>query len=84
MLSDGCIAMCAVQRPPLTVEQLQVVETLVIDTDRSHYDRVAAGFILVLTYRLRFSSRPEHHGLEFDVAEGDDGNLHSYPEQSQF
>ena len=60
-----------VQRPPLTVEQISYLERCVIDTRRTSYDRVAAGFFLVLTYgRLRFSDAQSITSLELEIPFG--------------
>eukprot|EP00435_Cladocopium_sp_Y103_P073066 s366_g42.t1 len=45
-----------VQRPPLSVAQVVCLEKCVCDEIRTMYDRIAAGFFLMLTFgRLRFS-----------------------------
>ena len=44
------------QRPPLTVVQIIHLEDIVLNSHKTEYDRVAAGFFLfVLMGRLRFS-----------------------------
>ena len=59
-----------VQRPPLTVAQISHLEWCVVDTNRTIYDRVAAGFFLVLVYgRLRFSDAQSITSMELEIPE---------------
>ena len=56
------------QRPALTVEQVRKLEGIVHDVKRSKYDRVAAGFFLLLVYgRLRFSDGQRIKEMKLDV-----------------
>lgn len=57
-----------VQRPPLTVAQIEHLERCVNDGDRTAYDRIAAGFFLVLTFgRLRFSDAQSITSMELEI-----------------
>ena len=57
-----------VQRPPLTVAQVSQLEECVRDTNRTLYDRAAAGFFLVLVFgRLRFSDAMSISSMELEV-----------------
>ena len=67
-----------VQRPPLTVDQIIGLERCVNDDDRTAYDRVAAGFFLVLTFgRLRFSDAQSITSMELEIPLG---SRHGYLE----
>lgn len=67
-----------VQRPPLTVDQIIGLEKCVNDDDRTAYDRVAAGFFLVLTFgRLRFSDAQSITTMELEIPLG---SKHGYLE----
>ena len=60
-----------VQRPPLTVAQISHLEWCVVDTNRTIYDRVAAGFFLMLVYgRLRFSDAQSITAMELEIPQG--------------
>lgn len=57
-VSDGhfCRRKKIIQKDPLKVEQVMALEAIVHDSERSVYDRIAAGYFLFLTYgRLRYS-----------------------------
>ena len=57
-----------VQRPPLTVAQIEHLERCVNDDDKTAYDRIAAGFFLVLTFgRLRFSDAQSITSMELEI-----------------
>ena len=57
-----------VQRPPLKVEQIQRLEKIVHDENRTNYDRVAAGYFLMLIYgRLRYSDGLRMVDLQLDT-----------------
>ena len=59
-----------VQRPPLTVDQIVALEATVRDVGRSNYDRIAAGFFLLLVYgRLRYSDGLQLVDLQLDSTE---------------
>ena len=45
------------QRPPLTVEQVKALETTVTNPSRSTFDRVMAGYFLMLVYGRPFHLR---------------------------
>ena len=69
-LSD--IHFCArrklVQRPPLTVEQVSWLETVVKDVNKASFDRVAAGYFLLLVFgRLRFSDGIQITDMRLDA-----------------
>jgi hypothetical protein len=67
-----------IQRPPLTVAQISFLEQCVNETGRTVYDRVAAGFFLVLTYgRLRFSDAMSISSMELEIPMGSE---HGYLE----
>ena len=56
------------QRPPLTVNQVQTLERVVHDPKRPVFDRIMAGFFLVMVYgRLRFSDAQRISGMKLDV-----------------
>ena len=56
-----------VQRPPLTVAQIIALEATVHDTARTSYDRIAAGFFLMLIFgRLRYSDGLQLVDLQLD------------------
>jgi hypothetical protein len=55
------------QRPPLTVSQIVHLEDIVLNSHKTEYDRVAAGFFLfVLMGRLRFSDGQQICQLQLD------------------
>ncbi|CAK9064420.1 unnamed protein product, partial [Durusdinium trenchii] len=57
-----------VQRPPLTVEQVQHLEQIVKDERRTAFDRIAAGYFLLLIFgRLRFSDGLHISSMKLDV-----------------
>ena len=57
-----------VQRPPLTVKQIEHLELCVKDCNRTMYDRTAAGFFLLLVFgRLRFSDGQAISSMELEV-----------------
>lgn len=59
------------QRPPLTVLQIQKLENIVGASDRTTYDRVAAGFFLLLVFgRLRFSDAQSISAMELEQVVG--------------
>ena len=61
-----------VQRPPLTVAQIVALEATVHDPARTSYDRIAAGFFLLLVYgRLRYSDGLQLVDLQLDSREVD-------------
>ena len=61
-----------IQRPPLKVKQIALLEELVGDTHRTAYDRVAAGFFLFMTFgRLRYSDAQAVTELELEVPMGE-------------
>ena len=67
-----------VQRPPLTVAQIACLEQCVQQTDRTAYDRIAAGFFLVLVFgRLRFSDAMSISSMELEIPMGSE---HGYLE----
>ena len=56
------------QRPPLTAQQIRVLELLVKDESRGAQDRVMAGFCLMLLYgRLRFSDGQRITGMKLEA-----------------
>ena len=60
-----------VQRPPLTVKQIQHLEACVKDESRTMYDRIASGFFLLLVFgRLRFSDGQSISSMELEVPVG--------------
>ena len=59
-----------VQRPPLTVNQILMLERTVHDEARTSYDRIAAGFFLMLIFgRLRYSDGLQLVDLHIDAHE---------------
>ena len=61
-----------VQRPPLKVAQIMALEDTVHDASRTSYDRIAAGFFLLLVYgRLRYSDGLQLVNLHVDSTEVD-------------
>ena len=55
------------QRPPLTVMQIVHLEDVVLNSRKTEYDRIAAGFFLfVLMGRLRFSDGQQVCQLQLD------------------
>ena len=63
-----------VQRPPLTADQILMLEKTVHDTARTSYDRIASGFFLVLIYgRLRYSDGLQLVDLQLDIKETEFG-----------
>ena len=61
------------QRPPLTVAQVKVLEHVVNNTGKSVYDRVMAGYFLLLVYgRLRFSDGQRITGMRLEMVHVDD------------
>lgn len=62
-----------VQRPPLTVEQIRHLEHCVNDVGRTSYDRIAAGFFLVMVFgRLRYSDAQSISQMELEIPVGAD------------
>ena len=62
-----------VQRPALTVRQIEHLEKCVNDEERTMYDRVASGFFLLLVFgRLRFSDGQSISSMELEIAVGAD------------
>lgn len=60
------------QRPPLTVEQVKALETTVTNPSRSTFDRVMAGYFLMLVYgRLRFSDGQRVTGMRLELVHVD-------------
>ena len=60
-----------VQRPPLTVKQIQHLEICVKDESRTMYDRIASGFFLLLVFgRFRFSDGQSISSMELEVPVG--------------
>ena len=60
-----------VQRPPLTVQQIQHLENCVNCGDRTMYDRIASGFFLLLTFgRLRFADGQSISSMELEIPLG--------------
>eukprot|EP00435_Cladocopium_sp_Y103_P055304 s792_g18.t1 len=69
------------QRPPLTVAQITMLENTVHDDSRSGYDRIAAGFFLVLVYgRLRYSDGLQLVDLQLDTHRTEDGGITGFLE----
>ena len=63
-----------VQRPPLSVNQVLILEATVLDPSRSKYDRIAAGFFLLLVFgRLRYSDGLQLGNLQVDARETQNG-----------
>ena len=63
-----------VQRPPLTVQQVLMLEATVLDASRTKYDRIAAGFFLLLIYgRLRYSDGLQLVNMQIDSRETANG-----------
>ena len=55
------------QRPPLTAEQVRTLERVVINADKSVYDRIMSGYLLMLVYgRLRFSDGQRITGMRLE------------------
>ena len=55
-------------RPPLTAQQIRVLELLVKDETRSVQDRVMSGFCRMLLYgRLRFSDGQRITGMKLEA-----------------
>ena len=66
--ADFCNRRKVVQRPPLTVEQVKMLERIVKDTKKSLCDRTAAGYFLLLIFgRLRFSDGLQVSEMRLDV-----------------
>ena len=60
------------QRPPLTVMQVKVLEQIVKNDSKSVYDRVMAGYFLMLVYgRLRFSDGQRITGMKLEMVHVD-------------
>ena len=60
------------QRPPLTVMQVKVLEHIVKNDSKSVYDRVMAGYFLMLVYgRLRFSYGQRITGMKLEMVHVD-------------
>ena len=56
------------QRPPLTVEQVRTLEQTVKNSKKSMYDRIMAGYFLMLVFgRLRFSDGQRITGMRLEV-----------------
>ena len=67
-----------VQRPPLSVKQIEHLELCVKDCNRTMYDRIAAGSFLLLVFgRLRFSDGQAISSMELEVPVG---SSHGYLE----
>jgi len=62
-----------VQRPALTVEQIEHLEKCVNNEERTMYDRIASGFFLLLVFgRLRFSDGQSISSMELEIPLGAD------------
>ena len=60
------------QRPPLTAEQVRTLEKVVKNLSKSVYDRVMAGYFLLLVYgRLRFSDGQRISGMRLELVHVD-------------
>ena len=60
------------QRPPLTVTQIKVLEHVVTNVAKSVYDRIMAGYFLMLVYgRLRFSDGQRITGMTLEMVHVD-------------
>ena len=60
------------QRPPLTVEQIKTLEQIVKNPKKSMYDRIMAGYFLMLVFgRLRFSDGQRITGMRLEVVHVD-------------
>ena len=60
------------QRPPLTVAQVRALETTVTNPARSTFDRIMAGYFLMLIYgRLRFSDGQRVTGMRLELVHVD-------------
>ena len=60
------------QRPPLTADQVRTLEKIVVSRNRSMYDRVMAGYFLMLLYgRLRFSDGQRITGMRLELVHVD-------------
>ena len=56
------------QRPPLTADQVKTLERVVTSSNKSVYDRVMAGYFLMLLYgRLRFSDGQHITGMRLEL-----------------
>ena len=57
-----------IQRPPLTVEQVSWLELIVKDESKAAFDRIAAGYFLLLVFgRLRFSDGVQITEMKMDA-----------------
>ena len=57
-----------VQKPPLSVKQLEALEKIVVDRGRGDQDRMAAGFFVFTTYcRARYSDALNVSALKLDI-----------------
>lgn len=57
-----------VQKPPLSVDQVALLERIVVDENRGNQDRMAAGFFAFTTYcRARYSDALSVSGLRLDI-----------------
>ena len=60
------------QRPPLTIDQVKTLERVVTSSNKSVYDRVMAGYFLMLLYgRLRFSDGQRITGMRLELVHVD-------------
>ena len=60
------------QRSPLTVTQIKVLEHVVTNLAKSVYDRIMAGYFLMLVYgRLRFSDGQRITGMKLEMVHVD-------------
>jgi hypothetical protein len=60
------------QRPPLTADQVRTLERVVTSSNKSVYDRVMAGYFLMLLYgRLRFSDGERITGMRLELVHVD-------------
>ena len=60
------------QRPPLTVAQVKTLEQTVRNPKKSNYDRIMAGYFLMLLYgRLRFSDGQRITGMRLELVHVD-------------
>eukprot|EP00435_Cladocopium_sp_Y103_P044655 s723_g12.t1 len=60
------------QRPPLTVKQIITLEQIVTSNNKSIYDRIMAGYFLMMVYgRLRFSDGQRITGMRLEIVHVD-------------
>lgn len=73
-----------VQRAPLTVRQVEILEQTVHDVSRTPGDRLASGFFLMLVYgRLRFSDAQQVSKLVLDMPNPEQGFLEGMAERTK-